>query len=70
MDPLVVTEKSEPKVNVAGPWSMNLKDRVTRHLDLTLVQNEDAIFGQRALTGGNGTERVTASGSISSGRLS
>lgn len=70
MDPPLEAEKPEPNVNVAGPWSLDLKDRVTRHLDLALVQNRDAIFGQGALTGGNGTERVTASGSIANGRLS
>ncbi len=70
VDPPVEAEKTDPNVNVAGPWSLDLKDRVTRHLDLALVQNRHAIFGQGAMTGGNGTERVTASGSISGGRLS
>jgi hypothetical protein len=57
------TEQSPQNVNVTGPWSLNLKDRVQRHLDLALVQKKGVILGHGILDDPNGTQRVTASGS-------
>jgi hypothetical protein len=50
-------------VNVTGPWSLNLMDRIQKHLDLALVQNKAAILGHGVLDDPNGTQRVTVSGS-------
>jgi hypothetical protein len=66
MDP---PEQSVQNANVTGPWSLNLKDRIQRHLDLFLVQNKEAILGHGVLDGPNGTQRVTASGSLIGNRL-
>ena len=66
LDPL---EQSVQNANVTGPWSLNLKDRFQRHLDLALVQNKDVILGHGIIDGPNGTQRVTASGSHIGDRL-
>ncbi len=59
-------------VNVTGPWSLDLiaLDQVLRHMDLSLAQNKDIVMGYGAVIGGDETQRVTASGSTSGGRLS
>lgn len=62
-------EQSVQNVNLTGPWSLNLVDQIQRHLDLVLVQNKEAVLGQGTLIGPNGTQRVTASGSLIGGRL-
>ena len=67
MNPL---EQSQENANVTGPWSLDLKDQVPRHLDLALVQNKEVVLGCGAIDGPNGTQRVTASGSVIGGRLS
>jgi hypothetical protein len=61
--------QSVQNVNVTGPWSLNLKDQIERHLDLALVQNNEAVLGHGTLDGPNGTQRVTVSGSLIGGRL-
>jgi hypothetical protein len=61
--------QSVQNVNVTGPWSLNLKDRIERHLDLALVQNNETVLGHGTLVGPNGTQRVTASGSLIGDRL-
>ena len=55
--------------NVTGSWYLDLNGELTRHLDLSLTQNKDAVMGYGAMTGGNGTQQVTASGSLSGGRI-
>jgi len=59
-------------MNVTGDWSLDLiaLDQVLRHMDLALVQNKGVVMGYGAMTGGNDTQRVTASGSNAGGRLS
>lgn len=64
-----LTELSMQNVNLTGTWSLDLVDQIQRHLDLVLVQNKEAILGQGTLIGPNGTQRVTASGSLIGGRL-
>jgi hypothetical protein len=63
-------DEAKPESNVTGPWSLDLRDRVRRHLDLALVQSSDAIMGYGLLTSENDSCRVAASGSQSGGRLS
>jgi hypothetical protein len=57
-------------VNVTGPWSLDLNDQIKRHLDLALIQNKGVILGHGIIDSPNGTQRVTASGSLTGGRLS
>lgn len=59
-------------VNVTGQWSLDLValDQVLKHMDLNLVQNKDIVMGYGAVIGSNETQRITASGSTSGGRLS
>jgi hypothetical protein len=64
------TETQMQNINATGAWSLDLKGDVVRHIDLRLIQNKDAIMGNGAMTGENGTESVTASGLLSSNRLS
>ncbi len=64
--------QSGQNINVTGDWSLDLiaLDQVLRHMDLALVQNKGLVMGYGAMTGGNDTQRVTASGSNAGGRLS
>ncbi len=55
--------------NVTGAWSLELTGEITRHIDLSLKQNKDTVMGYGAMTGGNGTQRITASGSLAAGRI-
>jgi len=55
--------------NVTGAWSLDLSGEIARHFDLSLTQNKDAIMGYGAISGGNGTQQVTASGSLSIGKI-
>lgn len=63
-------DQASHDANVTGPWSLDLKDQIRRHLDLALVQNKEAVMGYGVLTSGNDTQRVSASGSQSGGKLS
>ncbi|MGA9100160.1 MAG: hypothetical protein WB392_14650 [Methanotrichaceae archaeon] len=56
-------------VNATGTWSLDLLGEPTRHIDLSITQNKDAIMGYGAISGGNGTQRVTASGSLSGDKI-
>jgi hypothetical protein len=64
------TETQTQNINATGAWSLDLKGDVVRHIDLRLMQNKDAIMGNGAMTGENGTKSVTVSGLLSSNRLS
>lgn len=55
--------------NVTGPWSLDLSGELTKHIDLSITQNKDDVMGYGTIAGGNGTQRVTASGSFSGGRI-
>lgn len=55
--------------NVTGAWSLDMSGDITKHIDLSLTQNKDAVMGYGAMMGGNGTQRVTASGSLTGGRI-
>lgn len=55
--------------NITGAWSIDLSGELTRHIDLNLAQNKNDVMGYGSMTGGNGTQKVTASGSLSGGRL-
>ncbi len=63
---------AEQDVNITGPWSLDLiaLDQVLKHMDLSLAQNKNVVMGYGAVIGSNDTQRVTASGSTSGGRLS
>lgn len=61
--------QSVQKVNVTGTWSLNLKGQTEGYMDLALVQNKEAVLGHGTLVGPNGTQRVTASGSLRGDRL-
>lgn len=52
-------------VNVTGTWSFDLNGTVPEKMKLYLVQNKNMILGQGAISSGNGTQKATASGSIS-----
>ncbi len=61
--------QSLQSVNVSGPWSLDLKDQIQRHLDLALIQNNGVVWGHGVIEGPNGTQSVTASGSLTGGML-
>lgn len=64
--------KAGQDVNVTGPWSLDLiaLDQILKHMDLALTQNKDIVMGYGAIISSDETQRVTASGSTSGGRLS
>jgi hypothetical protein len=66
-----LTAQAGPILNVTGDWSLDLiaLDQALRHMDLALVQNKDIVMGYGVITGGNDTQRVTASGSELGSRL-
>jgi hypothetical protein len=53
------------QANLAGAWSMDLKDSKIRHLELNMQQNGNALTGYGNITADNGNKKVTASGSLS-----
>jgi len=55
---------SGSSTGIAGEWILELRDSKTRQLGLTLVQSEDAIYGEGTINDGSGTLPVLASGSI------
>lgn len=61
--------QSLQSVNVSGPWSLDLKDQIQRHLDLALIQNKGVVWGHGVVEGPSGTQSVTASGSLAGGML-
>jgi len=58
-------DNSLDNVNVTGAWSFDLKGKAPEQMKLYLIQKEDVVMGQGVIYGGNGTEKATASGSIS-----
>lgn len=59
-----VPSPSAQAANASGIWSIDLKDTVDRHLDLSLFQNGDVIMGYGSMTSENETQGVTVSGSV------
>lgn len=66
----IVPDQSEQDVNVTGVWSLDLSGRSAGHIDLNMVQNKDAIMGNGIMTGDNGTQKITASGTLTGNGLS
>lgn len=56
-------------VNVTGTWSFDLNGTVPEKMKLYLVQNKNMILGQGAVNSVNGTQKATASGSISGEKM-
>jgi len=54
--------------NLTGTWSLDLKDFLIRHLDLTVFQNRDVIFGNGEMAAAGDLWKVAVSGSAASGR--
>ena len=53
-----------PQADLQGGWRLDLQDSGPGHLDLTLVQNRDAVFGRGMLTRGGTAEGCSATGQI------
>jgi hypothetical protein len=62
-------DNSLDNVNVTGAWSFDLKGKAPEQIKLYLIQNEDVVMGQGVINRENGTERATASGSISGEKM-
>ncbi len=56
-------------VNVTGTWSFDLNGTVPEKMKLYLIQNKNMILGQGAINSGNGTQKATASGTISGEKI-
>jgi hypothetical protein len=54
-----------PQADLRGDWRLELQDSVLRYLDLTLVQNREAVFGRGVLT-----KEGTAVGCFATGKIS
>jgi hypothetical protein len=63
-------DNSLDNVNITGAWSFDLKGKDQEQMKLYLIQNEDMVTGQGIIIRGNGTDRATASGSISGEKMS
>jgi len=57
-------------VNVTGTWSIELGGTPQEQMILNLVQNDEMVMGQGAITRGNETKTATVSGSVSGDKLS
>ncbi len=66
-----IPKESAQNANVSGPWSLDLiaLDQGLKHLNLALVQNNDAITGYGTLNDDNGTHKIIASGLEEGGKL-
>ncbi len=53
---------AQPEAYLAGDWQLTLHDSVLRHLDMTLLQNRDAIFGRGTMDVGGISQEVSATG--------
>lgn len=58
-----------PSTNFAGEWTLELRDSKTRQLGLTLVQSEDAIYGDGSMNDGTSTLPVLVSGYVQGEKL-
>jgi len=68
--PEAYADNALDNVNVTGAWSFDLKGKTQEQMKLYLIQNEDLVMGQGVINRGNGTEKATASGSISGEKMS
>lgn len=67
--PEAEADNSLNNVNVTGTWSFDLNGTVPEKMKLSLVQNKNMILGQGAINSINGTQKATASGSISGEKI-
>ena len=54
-----------PAIDLRGYWMLELKDSALRHLGLTLLQNQDVIFGRGIFGIGGIDQAAFSSGQIS-----
>lgn len=64
------SQTASAETNVAGNWSIQLRDSMNRILALTLFQSENAVFGTGTMNDGSDTQKVSASGSVAADKLS
>jgi hypothetical protein len=57
------------ETSAAGNWSFGLKDSQNRIMGLTLYQSEGALHGTGTINAINGTETVSASGSLTGDQM-
>lgn len=50
--------------NLTGTMSLNLIDGITRQINLDMIQNGDLLLGYGNMTSGTGSQRITATGSL------
>lgn len=55
--------------SVAGNWSFSLRDSQNRIMALTLSQSDDTLFGSGTISDINGTESVSAYGSLDGDKM-
>lgn len=55
--------------SAGGSWSLALNDTVQRDMALSLFQNGESVYGAGNIREGNSTTQVTASGTVSDGKL-
>lgn len=55
--------------SVAGNWSFSLRDSQNRIMALTLSQSDGTLFGSGTISGINGTESVSAYGSLDGDKM-
>jgi hypothetical protein len=56
-------------VQLAGSWHLELKDGISRSVNLSLSQSEDVVFGTGSMTSGNVIQEVAAYGSVAGSKL-
>jgi len=54
-----------PEADLRGNWKLKLEDSALRHLDLTLLQNREVIFGRGILSIGGINQAAFSSGQTS-----
>lgn len=55
--------------NLAGAWSIDLKDVKLQHLELNMLQNREVLMGYGNITTDDGSQRVTAAGYASGNEM-
>ncbi len=63
-------EPSGRELNVSGPLSLILQDKIASYLDLELHQSEASVQGHGRMISGNSLQNVTVSGLAENGKLS
>ncbi|MHC1631668.1 MAG: hypothetical protein ACXQT4_05200 [Methanotrichaceae archaeon] len=57
------------QADVAGVWSLTLRDSSARSVDLTLYQHSGEVFGHGTMTTGTVNQDITAAGSVTGNTL-